>query len=116
MVSRALALVKACLLVPGSWGEWVASGVNRPPKGVEGCVITSYSIHYTKLYDGKPLLPEEFVRIHNSYIVNVNFIKKLIKTDQWSVVMETGITLPVARRKRADFMDIMNKIVGNSKE
>jgi len=68
------------------------------------------------LKDFEKSLPEEFVRIHNSYIVNVNFIKKLIKTDQWSVVMETGITLPVARRKRADFMDIMNKIVGNSKE
>lgn len=84
--------------------------------------VTIYTIDNKNITIRKALkefeksLPEQFVRIHNSYIVNVNFIKKLIKTEQWSVVMETGTILPIARRKRSDFMYVMNKIIGNSRE
>ena len=52
------------------------------------------------------LLPNEtFFRIHKSYLVNLNLIKRYIKIDGNQVVLENNIKLDVSDRNRKEFLD-----------
>ena len=51
------------------------------------------------LYEMKSKLPSEFIYCHRSYIVNINFIKKITKTD---VTLDCGQILPLSRRMYTD--------------
>jgi two-component system LytT family response regulator len=56
-----------------------------------------------KEYD--ELLSEyNFYRIHNSYLVNLNAVKKYIRGEGGSVVMVTGQSLDVSKRKKEGFL------------
>ena len=58
-----------------------------------------------KLKDVNSLLPEnDFFRIHNSYIVNLNKVKEFLKTEGY-VVMESHHRIPVARQRKSDFLE-----------
>ena len=51
-------------------------------------------------------LPEhEFFRIHHGHIINRNFIQTILKQGQLVVVLADKITVPVSRRKKAEFLD-----------
>jgi|SRR5690606_10384494 len=59
-----------------------------------------------KLKEVNSLLPENnFFRIHNSYIININKIKEFYKTDGY-VVLESNHKIPVSRQKKSDFLDM----------
>lgn len=45
----------------------------------------------------------DFFRVHNSYIVNVNHISKIIKKDGYSIELLSGNIIPVAKRRIEDF-------------
>lgn len=47
------------------------------------------------------LLNRNFLRIHNSYIVNINFIKKVHKKDGFYCEMINGKKIPVSKRKQS---------------
>jgi two-component system LytT family response regulator len=49
----------------------------------------------------------QFVRIHQSHLVNLEHIRKYIKTDGGSVIMENGDILPVSRAKKDTFLQKM---------
>ncbi|MDF1546688.1 MAG: LytTR family DNA-binding domain-containing protein [Bacteroidales bacterium] len=66
------------------------------------------------LKDFENVMPAHFLRIHNSFIINILYVKKLIKTERWSVEMDDGEILPIARRKRNEFLDLMNRTVDQS--
>lgn len=58
-----------------------------------------------KLKEMNALLPEDqFFRIHNSYIINLNKIKEFIKNDGY-VIMQTNEKIPVARQRKSDFLN-----------
>ncbi len=58
-----------------------------------------------KLKEVNLLLPEDdFFRIHNSYIINLNKIKEFLKADGY-VVLENYHKIPVSRQKKSDFLD-----------
>ena len=58
-----------------------------------------------KLKDVNNLLPQnEFFRIHNSFIVNLNKIKEYLKTEGY-VIMESNHKIPVARQRKSDFLE-----------
>ncbi|MBT8393679.1 MAG: response regulator transcription factor [Flavobacteriaceae bacterium] len=58
-----------------------------------------------KLKEIDSLLPDDnFFRIHNSYIVNMNKIKEFLKTEGY-VVMDSGHRIPVARQRKSDFLE-----------
>ena len=44
-------------------------------------------------------LPDSFVRIHRSYLVNINFVKQidLISKDSHAVLIKDGKQLPVSK-------------------
>lgn len=57
------------------------------------------------LKDFDELLAEHnFFRIHHSFLININEIKRYIKGDGGSVIMSNGDEVPVSRRKKEEFM------------
>jgi len=56
-----------------------------------------------KEYD-EMLSEYNFYRIHNSYLINLNAVKKYIRGEGGSVVMTTGQCLDVSKRKKEGFL------------
>lgn len=48
-----------------------------------------------------------FFRIHKSHIININFLKRLIKADTLSVQMIDDTILEVSIRRRTDFLQLL---------
>ena len=62
------------------------------------------------LKDFEDLLPSSiFVRIHHSHIINIHCIEKYIKGDGGQVMMKNGVALDVARRKKEDFLKLIDQ-------
>lgn len=56
------------------------------------------------------LLPEgRFFRIHNSHVVNLAFVKQVLWEDGGTVVMHDGAALPLARRRKEGFLEMLTK-------
>jgi two-component system LytT family response regulator len=63
-----------------------------------------------KVYEDS-LNPEVFFRVHKSHIINVkHHLKSFSRQDGNHVILSNNKSIPVARRKLSDFMDIINKI------
>ncbi len=41
-----------------------------------------------------------FIRIHQSYLVNINFVKEYIKSDGYYLVLQNGTSIPVSKANR----------------
>lgn len=54
------------------------------------------------------LTPYQFFRIHHSYLINLAFVKKYIRGEGGSVIMENGDELGVSRRKKEDFIKALS--------
>jgi two-component system LytT family response regulator len=56
------------------------------------------------------LLPTElFFRVHKTYLVNMNFIKRFTKTDDFLIELTTGEKIPVSIRKKESFLHAITK-------
>jgi two-component system, LytTR family, response regulator len=86
---------------------------------VEDIIYLEASVNYTHIFTNEKkkyivsrtlkefedmLPPEIFLRIHNSYIINKNFAEKYIRGEGGQVVLSTGVTLDVAKRKKHEFL------------
>ncbi len=73
------------------------------------------------LFDGKSLLvtkllkdfeellaPYRFFRVHNSHLINLNYIKKYLRGVGGQVMMENGDLIDVAKRKKEEFISLLN--------
>lgn len=59
------------------------------------------------------LLPRDiFFRIHKSFLINLNYMKKHYRTDGGYVEMTDGKKLSIARNKRDDFIAFIGKWMG----
>ncbi len=57
--------------------------------------------------DFEELLPSDmFFRTHQSYIINLNFIKRYLKGDGGQIEMQNGHFVDVSRRKKEEFMKL----------
>ena len=54
------------------------------------------------------LTPHRFCRVHNVHLINLNYVKKYIRGEGGSVVMENGDEIDVSRRKKDDFLKLIN--------
>ncbi|HEV7782824.1 MAG TPA: LytTR family DNA-binding domain-containing protein [Chitinophagaceae bacterium] len=86
---------------------------------VEDLMYLEASVNYTKFhlqnnirYTVSKTLKEfedmltdgTFLRIHNSYIVNKNFVEKYIRGEGGQVILSDGTMLDVSKRKKAEFL------------
>lgn len=65
--------------------------------------------HNIKEYD-EALTPYGFMRVHNSYLVNLALIRKFDKADGGSLIMEGNSAVPVSTRKREVILDYLKNI------
>ena len=65
-------------------------------------IVVSKTLKYLE----ESILSSSFFRIHKSYIINLNKMKKFVKTDGGYVIMENDDTVPVSRQKK----NILNQI------
>lgn len=49
-----------------------------------------------------------FCRVHNSYLVNINYIKEFIKKDGHYLILEDRTSIPVSRSKKQLLLDKLN--------
>ena len=81
----------------------------------------SYSTFYSS--DGKKymvsknlgeyesILPlNEFFRSHKSHLINIKKVKKYLRTDGYFAEMEDGSVIEISRRKKDEFLQLMNEI------
>ncbi len=52
-----------------------------------------------------------FFRTHKSHIINLSFLKKYIKGEGGTVIMEDGSEVAVSRRRKEDFMVVLNNFI-----
>jgi two-component system LytT family response regulator len=56
------------------------------------------------------LADHNFFRIHHSYLVNLNMIKKYVKGDGGYVILNNDVSLDVSKRKKVDFLNRFSKV------
>lgn len=72
---------------------------------IDGRVITTSRL----LKSFEELLPNEtFFRIHRSYLVNLNLIKRFNKSEGFQVIMENNIVLDVSERNKKELVEKLN--------
>lgn len=82
----------------GNYTNFYLHGESRPP--AEKKIMVS-----RQLGEYEKLLPDtNFIRIHDKYIINLSFIKEYIKGSGGDVVLENGKELPVASRRKEEFL------------
>ncbi len=52
-----------------------------------------------------------FFRTHKSHIINLSYLKKYIKGEGGTVIMEDGSEVAVSRRRKEDFMEVLNNFI-----
>jgi two-component system LytT family response regulator len=60
-----------------------------------------------KEYD-EILTPHGFYRIHQSYLIKISFVKKYIKGEGGTVILENGKELDVSRRRKEGFLQAIH--------
>ncbi len=72
--------------------------------------IDGKSILVTKLLkDFEDILtPYHFFRVHNSHLINLNYIKKYLRGVGGQVLMENGDLIDVSRRKKEEFINLLS--------
>ena len=53
------------------------------------------------------LLPYNFYRIHNSHLINLNFIQKYIRSHGGQVMLLDGTVIDISRRKKEEFLKMI---------
>jgi two-component system, LytTR family, response regulator len=53
------------------------------------------------------LLPYRFYRVHNSHLINLNYIQKYIRGEGGQVVLQNGDVVDVSRRKKEEFLRLI---------
>lgn len=51
----------------------------------------------------------DFIRVHQSHLVNIKFIDRYVKGDGGSIIMADGSEVEVSRRRKEDFLNMMGK-------
>jgi two-component system, LytTR family, response regulator len=80
---------------------------------------TSFVLHNnTKLLVSKHLkeyesllLEQDFMRVHNSYLINLKEVKKYIKADGGYIIMNNNDTVSISRSKKEGFLEIMSALM-----
>ncbi len=90
---------------------------------IKNIIRIESSSSYSRIYllDGKSILvtkllkdfeellaPYRFFRVHNSHLINLNYIKKYLRGIGGQVMMENGDLIDVAKRKKEEFISLLH--------
>ena len=53
------------------------------------------------------LLPYNFYRVHNSHLINLNYIKKYVRSEGGHVILQDGTAIDISRRKKEQFLKMI---------
>ncbi|AOW19579.1 LytR/AlgR family response regulator transcription factor [Urechidicola croceus] len=67
----------------------------------------------TLKYFADMLKSYEFIRVHQSHLINLQYVKEFIKTDGGYLILKNKDNVPVSVRKRAEVMEILSGINKN---
>lgn len=67
---------------------------------------TNLLISKTLRYIEEMLCDYHFFRVHNSYIVNLNYVKRYVKGDGGYLLLENGKDITVSRSKKAELLSM----------
>ncbi|WP_420603070.1 LytR/AlgR family response regulator transcription factor [Flagellimonas sp.] len=56
------------------------------------------------------LADQQFMRVHNSYVINLNEVKKYIKSDGGYIIMSNDVHVNLSPRKKDDLMEAMKRL------
>ena len=59
-----------------------------------------------KVYE-QVLIQSQFLRVHDSYMVNMNFVEKYVRGEGGYVVLEDGTNIDVSKRRKQLLLDIL---------
>ncbi|WP_299680478.1 LytTR family DNA-binding domain-containing protein [uncultured Tenacibaculum sp.] len=62
--------------------------------------------HFTEQLVNQPL----FYKPHRSYLINLKFMKELVKKDGFHIVMNNLSTIPIARDRKDEFIEMINRV------
>jgi len=51
----------------------------------------------------------DFFRVHNSFLININRIKKFVRGEGGYVIMDDGTTVSISRSRRQEFMELFSR-------
>lgn len=51
----------------------------------------------------------DFYRVHSSFLININHIKKLVRGEGGYIIMDNDATVSISRSKRQEFMEMFEK-------
>lgn len=81
----------------------------------DGNYTTLFFLDNTKLVVSKTLKEVEevlvhyhFLRIHNSFVINLKQVGRYVKTDGGSIEMTNGTQLPISRQRKNEVMQVLN--------
>ncbi len=57
------------------------------------------------------LLEQDFMRVHNSFLINLKEVKKYIKSDGGYIIMNNNDTVSISRSKKDDFIDVISTLM-----
>lgn len=57
------------------------------------------------------LLEQYFMRVHNSFLINLKEVKKYIKADGGYIIMNNNDTVSISRSKKEGFLEIMSALI-----
>jgi two-component system LytT family response regulator len=57
------------------------------------------------------LLEQQFMRVHNSFLINLKEVKKFVKSDGGYIIMNNNDTVSISRSKKDDFLELMNNLM-----
>lgn len=57
------------------------------------------------------LVEQQFMRVHNSFLINLNEVKKFVKSDGGYIIMNNNDTVSISRAKKDEFLEQMNNLM-----
>ncbi|MFY9242565.1 MAG: LytTR family DNA-binding domain-containing protein [Polaribacter sp.] len=53
---------------------------------------------------------DSIIRVHQSYLVNINYIREYVKSEGYYLILENNKTIPVSRPNRAYILEAMKRV------
>ena len=84
----------------------------------EGSYSTFYLLNQERHVVSRPmrefeeLLPKDlFFKLHQSHLINLAFVKKILREEGGYALMEEGCKVPIARRRKDEFLEAMRLLM-----